>query len=403
VTLSADTAPFTLESVLDPIDPTVFLERYWERSPLLIERDEPGSFASLPGLEDVDALIAATASNRLQPNGVDRLVRSDPDGELTSQLVPLSENAVPDIQVVYRAYAEGFTVIVNEAHRRSVAVGRLCRGLQAELNHPVGANLYLTPAASQGFPPHVDTHDVFILQLDGEKVWHVGEPSAALPLGDDRQSGREAPLSQTYRLSPGDTFYLPRGFPHEAVAGGSSSLHLTVGVHAYRWADLIENAVRALAAEDVAFRGALPPGFLDEPLDSEWAAELARRLARALADGALTERAKQRLGDRLVGADVAPERGRFRDLDSLAELTVSSVVARPAGLLCQVRGGEERAEIEFAGNFVAGPPRVRQALDFVALRERFAVGELPGGLTSEDQIDLARRLVSEGLLEVLAV
>jgi bifunctional lysine-specific demethylase and histidyl-hydroxylase NO66 len=401
-TIDAETAPFTLERVLDPIEPAFFLDRHWETAPLLIERADPDHFAGLPGLDAVDALIAATASNRLLPNGVDRLVRSEPDGELSSQAIPVNDNAIPDIQAVYRAYADGFTVIVNEAHRRSVAIGRLCRGLQSALHHPVGANLYLTPAGGQGFRPHVDTHDVFILQLHGEKVWHVGDPTAELPLADDRHNGREPPLAQTYRLSPGDTFYLPRGFPHEAVATDSSSLHLTVGIHTYRWADLIGTALGALAAEDVAFRGALSPGFLDAPLDSERAAELARRLAVALGDGALTELAKRQLGDRLVGQDAAPERGRFRNLDALGELAVGSVVARPAGLLCQVRGGEDKAEIEFAGNFVAGPAKVRQALEFVALREQFTVGELPGDLTSEDRIDLASRLVSEGLLEVVA-
>jgi bifunctional lysine-specific demethylase and histidyl-hydroxylase NO66 len=368
----------------------------------LVRRDEPGYFADLPGLDAVDELIAATASNRLRLAGGERLVRSEPDGTLTEQTVRVSSNAVPDVQSVYRAYHEGFTVVVNQVHRRSAAIGRLCRGVQAELHHPVGANLYLTPAGAQGFLPHVDTHDVFIVQLHGKKEWRVGTPSGELPLAQKRHGRQALPdAAQTYTLTPGDTFYLPRGFPHEAVAGDSSSLHLTVGIHAYRWNDLIEDALELLADDDVAFRGALPPRFLDEPLDSERVAELARRLAAALSDGALAERAKERIGSRLVGADAGVERGRFRALDALGGLTDDSVVARPPELLCRVRTTRGRAAIEFAGNFVTGPPLLEPTLEFVAQRKRFAVGELPGDLSMEDRVDLVSRLVSEGLLEVV--
>jgi bifunctional lysine-specific demethylase and histidyl-hydroxylase NO66 len=75
-------------------------------------------------------------------------------------------------------------------------------------------------------------------------------------------------------------------------------------------------------------------------------------------------------------------------------------VVRPAELLCRVRTTADQAVIEFAGNFVAGPPHLEAALAFVAHHERFAVAELPGELSAEDRVDLVSRLVSEGLLEV---
>jgi len=397
----ADARASSLERLLDPVAPAAFFEEHWEVAPLLVARDDPHHFADLPGLEAVDELIATTTPSRVRPAEGERLVRSEPGGSLSEQAVRVGANAVPDVQSVYRAYDDGYTVVVNQVHRRSSAVGRLCRGLQAALHHPVGANLYLTPAGAQGFLPHIDTHDVFIVQLDGEKEWHVASPSAALPLAEKRHGRQALPDAQTYRLGPGDTFYLPRGFPHEAVAAGSSSLHLTIGIHAYRWSDLIEEVLGLLADDDVAFRGALPPRFLDEPLDAGRAADLARRLAAALGDGALAERAKQRIGSRLVAGDAAAPRGGFRALDALAGLTDDSVVARPPELLCRTQTTPDRAAIEFAGNFVTGPPRLAPTLEHVARNHRFAVGELPGELSPADRVDLVRRLVSEGLLEVV--
>ena len=55
-----------------------------------------------------------------------------------------------------------------------------------DLGHPVQANAYATPAGAQGFAVHHDTHDVFVLQVAGEKRWLVYEPALELPLKDQR-------------------------------------------------------------------------------------------------------------------------------------------------------------------------------------------------------------------------
>ena len=39
-----------------------------------------------------------------------------------------------------------------------------------------GCNAYLTPAHSQGFAPHFDDVDAFILQVEGCKRWRVYAP-----------------------------------------------------------------------------------------------------------------------------------------------------------------------------------------------------------------------------------
>ena len=186
------------------------------------------------------------------------------------------------------------------------------------------------------------------------------------------------------------------------VTGDSSSLHLTVGVYAFRWYDLLSDALRLFADEDVMLRGALPGQYLYEPLDMEHIAALARRMSAALADGVLIEKAKEGMASRLVATDAAVGVSRFESLDALAGLTDESVVARPPEVLCRVRLTPEEATIEFAGNFVTGPRLVGTALEFVARHDRFAVGELPGDLTAADRIDLVKRLISEGLMEVLS-
>lgn len=37
----------------------------------------------------------------------------------------------------------------------------------------VGSNIYITPSNAQGFAPHYDDVDVFIIQVEGRKLWKL--------------------------------------------------------------------------------------------------------------------------------------------------------------------------------------------------------------------------------------
>jgi bifunctional lysine-specific demethylase and histidyl-hydroxylase NO66 len=398
----SDGATFGLKWLLGPVTPDDFFARNYETEPLAVKRDDLHYYADLPGLDAIDELLVATVSDRREPGRGERLVRTEPSGTLSERVLRLTEGAAVDIQMVYRLYHDGFTLVVNQMHRRSTSVGRLCRSLQAALHHRVGANLYLTPAGAQGFLPHVDTHDVFVLQLEGAKEWHVAKPTTTLPMPVGSHRPQTLPDARSYLLEPGDLLYLPRGFRHEAIAADSSSLHLTVGFYTVRWHELCKEILDVLAEQDVLFRHSLPPQYADDPLDMERVAELARRLTVALADDAIVDKAKQRIASRLVTTDASVGPSHFRSLDALAGLTDDSIVTRPPELLCLVRTTSDQATIEFAGNFVAGPRYLVTALEFIAGKERFAVSQLPGIGSPGDRIDLVKRLVSEGLLEVLS-
>jgi lysine-specific demethylase/histidyl-hydroxylase NO66 len=107
-----------------------------------------------------------------------------------------------------------------------------------------GANSYLTPAGTQGFAPHFDDIEAFVLQLEGEKKWKVYSPYD----GDDLELRKRFPLlpnvssrdfaqeelsalelAHDVTLCPGDLLYLPRGVVHQARSvDDKHSLHLTL-------------------------------------------------------------------------------------------------------------------------------------------------------------------------------
>lgn len=395
------THQFSLDWLLHPIAVHSFFDNYWQQQPLLVKREQPAYFADLPGLDAVDELITATIPGPMRSDHDGRIVISDRNGVSSERSIRLGNNGIPDIQEIYRQYHNGYSIVVNQVHRRSAEVSLLCRALEIALHHPIGANLYLTPRDGQAFPPHVDTHDVFILQLHGVKEWHVSSPSNHLPLADARPGLVSLHDFRKFSLGPGDILYLPRGFPHEAVTADSSTLHLTIGVHVYRWIDLVVEALRVLADEQLELRTSLPPGFLDNAVDSARVTKLAKLLEMALTDNSLVDRAKVRLGTKLLGGGKAAGRGHFRSLDAISGLTAESVVYRSPGIYCRVRSTFAEASIEFASNYVSGPLFLEPALKFIAEHQRFAIFELPDELTTEDKLVIVTRLISEGLLSCI--
>lgn len=137
----------------------------------------------------------------------------------------------------------------------------------------VGANLYLTPPNSQGFAPHYDDVEAFILQIEGQKRWRLYKPlheNEYLPRYSSKnfkQSEIGKPILDIV-IKPGDLLYLPRGTIHQGVTlEDTHSLHVTLSVYQKNsWFDLLEKvlpqALERAAVNDTRFREGLPLNYL---------------------------------------------------------------------------------------------------------------------------------------------
>ncbi|HVD27096.1 MAG TPA: cupin domain-containing protein, partial [Mycobacteriales bacterium] len=219
---------------------------------------------------------------------------------------------------VLELFLDGHTVVLQGLHRLWPPLIDFAGALTTDLGHPVQVNAYVTPASSQGFSAHYDVHDVFVLQVAGEKRWRIHPPVLDAPARDqpwtdhrDAVAARaeESPVIDAV-LRPGDALYLPRGYLHAAEALGGVTCHLTVGVHPVTRQHLLD-ALLAIAADEPALRSSLPMGVdLGDPAAVEddlraTVAAITERLQTASAADVAT-----RLGDRLVEsnrpAPVAP-------------------------------------------------------------------------------------------------
>ena len=106
---------------------------------------------------------------------------------------------------------------------------RLLHLLDQGIGLQCGANSYLTPRGTQGFSPHYDDVDVFILQTEGRKRWRLYEPldeSQLLPLTSS-PNFTQAQLGRCVLdvwLHAGDFLYAPRGTVHQCFGTDSRVL-----------------------------------------------------------------------------------------------------------------------------------------------------------------------------------
>ena len=103
-----------------------------------------------------------------------------------------------------RLFADGATLVLQGLHRTwaSRSLDLHARHLAADLGHPVQVNAYVTPPQNQGFSDHYDVHDVFVLQVAGEKRWQIrrARPRPS-PLRDQPWTDRRAAVRTGRRAS----------------------------------------------------------------------------------------------------------------------------------------------------------------------------------------------------------
>ena len=254
------------------LDRDQFAGQYWGQEPLLSPAaDLPGGFTELLDANAIDELVSKrglrTPFLRLARDGT---TLADKAFTASGGVGAGIADQVSDDRLV-RLFADGSTLVLQALHRVWPPILEFCQKLAAELGHPVQANAYVTPPKNQGFSAHYDVHDVFVLQMEGEKRWRIHRPVLASPLRDQPWNDRrvdvekradEAPLMEVL-LKPGDCLYLPRGYLHAATALGGVSTHLTLGIHVWtRFAlaqQLVHQALKTLA-QDPVMRTTLPLG-----------------------------------------------------------------------------------------------------------------------------------------------
>jgi ribosomal protein L16 Arg81 hydroxylase len=387
---------------------------YWGRAPLVSRaaelngpaRDGHIGFTDLLSPDAVDELLGRrglrTPFLRVASHG-----RVLPAAQFTGSGgagAEVADQVIDD--KVMRLYADGATLVLQGLHRIWPPLIDYARRLGEELRRPLQVNAYLTPPGSRGFSTHYDTHDVFVLQVDGTKRWRIHGPVLPDPIEQQAWGGRAGEVAATAEgepaldvvLAPGDALYLPRGWLHSAEAQGSRSLHLTIGIRSLTRYALVEELLH-LAAGDSRLRATLPYGL--DPTDPDAVEPELTETVEALRDWLTnTDPAEvaARLRDRAWPATRPEPIAPLAQLDFAERLTPDHVIATREGLRWRLTGdGPDHVVLRLTGRTLRFPaycePAVRAALGGGPRR----VGDLP--LADDgDRLVLARRLLREALV-----
>jgi 50S ribosomal protein L16 3-hydroxylase len=192
--------------LLGGLSPAQFMRQHWQKKPLLVRQAMAGVRPPVSRAQ----LLQLAASDHFESRVVQRK-----GAHWSLRHGPIPRRSLPTLTTPnWTLLVQGVDQHVDAAHEllcqfRFVPDARL-DDLMVSWASPGG-----------GVGPHLDSYDVFLLQVHGKRRWRIGRAQDesfidGLPLRILRRFEPEA----EYVLEPGDMLYLPPRWAHDGVAEG---------------------------------------------------------------------------------------------------------------------------------------------------------------------------------------
>ena len=237
------------------------------------------------------------------------------------------------------------------------AVRQAANMLSDQFAGTAGANVYCSFKNIRAFNSHCDLHEVFAVQLEGEKVWQIYENRADAPVealeGKDAQAiidQAKGRVMMTVRMQPGDLLYIPRGYFHDALADSDASLHLTFGVKPLD-GRIVFRLLEDLAVQNSGFRAYLPDGRTDAAGLREHLEHISEKLTGILRSPEFEDRLRNRQRA-VVSREHRVDMKDVRKLDYYAHIGMPVEVT--AGMLRHGEGEEALGQLAEAAEWAIG-------------------------------------------------
>lgn len=251
-----------VKQLLHPLSQQDFFSTYFEKKHLHIESKQSDRFSDILSFETLDSVLGQHA---LDSNSL-RVVNSEKEFDVSQYT--WNRGKVDAIKVA-KFFAEGATIIFNHLQNHVSELNELCNNISTDINRKTQTNIYLTPANSQGFKTHWDTHDVFIMQVEGSKVWKIYKEHFKFPFDPDKHGFEPGVIDANniideFVLNAGDILYIPRGIMHSASSTDSKSLHITFGIMPYTITEVVRDCLDIACEDIVDWRSEVPYGVKSE-------------------------------------------------------------------------------------------------------------------------------------------
>ena len=246
------------ESQVAPVSTSEFLEAFRARKRFHIAASDPTRAETLLSWQDINTLLSEHA--------LDESVTLMRDGVVVLRLFyTSSEGKRLNVRALHDLLPQGVSIRVESIHRWFPKIGQLAAAVEREMRIYTQVNAYLSFSKGGAFKPHLDFHDVLVVQVQGNKRWRVWNASGPLPdkTADPTNVNTSAAPDQEIEMKLGDVLFIPRGEPHSAAVSTKHSVHLTIGLTSETGIDFLDH-LRKEAAKDPIFRMDLPRHASDE-------------------------------------------------------------------------------------------------------------------------------------------
>ncbi len=249
-------------ALLGGLSPAQFMRRHWQKKPLLVRQAWPqvepplarAALFALAGQDDVESRLVVREGKRWR-------VRNG----------PLPRSALPPLRKA------AWTLLVQGLDLHVAAAHQMLQRFRFVPDARLDDLMVSWASAGGGVGAHLDSYDVFLLQVQGRRRWRIGRArDAQWVSGAPLKLLRHFVAEQEWLLDPGDMLYLPPNWGHDGVAVGGDCMTCSVGFRAPRADELARELLQRLGEDEVPssalYRdprqgatttpGAVPPGLL---------------------------------------------------------------------------------------------------------------------------------------------
>ena len=196
--------------MLAGLSPKEFMQKYWQKKPLLIK----GAFKDFKPVLSRAELFELAESDEVQS----RLIQAKLlDGKTQWSVYhgPITGRGKPSFS------EEAWTLLVQGVDLVNADAARLLREFRFIPDARLDDLMISYASHRGGVGPHFDSYDVFLIQASGQRLWRIAKQK-------DFSLKQDTPLKilnhfeaeKEYVLDPGDMLYLPPMYAHDGIAVG---------------------------------------------------------------------------------------------------------------------------------------------------------------------------------------
>lgn len=217
------------------LDWTDFLQRYWQKRPVVLKR----GFKNF-----VDPLSPDELAGLAMENEVDSRLVSHQDGRWQVSHGPFES---------YDHLGENnWSILVQAVDHWHEPSSHLMHPFRHIPDWRMDDLMISYSVPGGGVGPHLDQYDVFIIQGTGRRRWRVGDKIPMKQHSPHPDLLQVAPFDAIIdeELEPGDIIYIPPGFPHEGYSL-ESSLNYSVGFRAPNAREMVSGYADYILAREL--------------------------------------------------------------------------------------------------------------------------------------------------------